>query len=359
MCFSQENEVRKQIANLNIATDSVKYQSINNQNHPEQQQQQQAPSAAQKAYVLTEIENRPPLADHNLAHPPLQTDYPKSIQNNIESRVINRPTLHRQYSAPPSIPIPPSLPSIVHEPSNTVATIQNVPPTFVSSLNAQRYSSPVITSTYTNRETYSHANNNAREKVVVKVVKAPGWYLNDENERSSYLNAVTNGLLSENGLVYVNDVQKEIVQNAPINFTPSKVTPPTYSHTQTSRIESPSVAYSPTNIIPPALLQSQLAYSARNSAQPFAWPPCAAAYAHLIQSSPSHFRTFQRRSSDGGNNPYDGRSSYDVGLESVGRLAGDNSGRQYSLASLRLPSQLQRQLQSQPQPQPYRSQYSH
>lgn len=304
---------------------SVKYEPNNQQQN---QHGHQTPPA-REPYLYT-IENRPPL-NFNIPHPPLQTEYPKSIQNNIESRVINRPTLLRQTSVP-SIPIPPSLPSIVHEPSNTVTTIQNVPSTFVSALNAQPYPLPVITSTYSNRETYS--NNNAREKVVVQVFKAPGWYLNDENERQSYKDAVANGLLRDDGLVYVNNVQKENAQNTPINFTPSNGVPsppPSPPFTQTS----PAV-YSSKSIIPPALVQ--------NPSQPFSgyWPPCVAAYAHLLQS-----HSFKKRSSADVENLYNGRSSYDVSQQSVGRLAGDNSNQQYSLSSLRLPPQLQRQLQAQ------------
>lgn len=346
MFGSQETEDRRQSGSINIAMDSVKYQSIHKQND-EQQHHQQKPLPAQKAYVLTEIENRP-LVNFNIPHPPLQTVYPKSIQNNVESRVVNRPTLNRQYS---SSSIPLSLPSIVHEPSNTVATIQNVPDSFASSLsNVQRYSSsPVITSTYSNRESFS--NSNVREKVVVKVVKAPGWYLNDPNERSSYFEAVAHGLLSDNGLVYVNNVQKESAgQNAPINSptTSSNIGTPANSYTQTSPNQSPSVAYSPKNIIPPALLQSQAQYTSGNPTQYNSynyWPPCAtSAYSQSIstaipqlplQSQTQTQSQYQKRSS---NDPYTtGQSSYNVNLDSIGKLAGDGNPHQYNFASLRQP----------------------
>lgn len=301
------------------------------------------PVPISKAYVYTEIENRPPI-NFDIPVPPLHTVYPKSIQNNVESRVVNRPELQRQYSAP-SIPL--SLPSIVHEPSNTVATIQNVPSTFANALSdAQRISSsPVITSTYSNRESFS--NGHAREKVVVKVVKAPGWYLNDAEERNSYFNAVAHGLLSENGLVYVNNVQKEngahLIQNVPINFNPSNVAAPAFIQTQTSPSQSLSAAYSSSkDILPPAILQSQSGHSSASVPQLNLnyWSPCVqAAYSQLTQALPqvqsqSHHYRIHKRSADQAD-PYTGRSSYNVDSKSIGRLAGD--GQLYSFASLRQP----------------------
>lgn len=247
--------------------------------------------------------------------------------------MVQRPELPRPYSAP-SIPL--SLPSIVHEPTNTVATIQNVPSSFANALsNAQRISSsPVITSTYSNRESFS--NSHAREKVVVKVVKAPGWYLNDAEERKSYFNAVAHGLLSENGLVYVNNVQKENGANVPTNFNPSNVAAPAF--TQTSPSQNQLTAYSSKDILPPAILQSQPGHSSVNGVD--YWSPCVqAAYAQLTQALPqvqsqSHHYRIQKRSADQ-SDPYSGPSSYNVDSKSVGRLAGD--GQLYSFASLRQP----------------------
>lgn len=333
----QESEARRQSASINIATDSIKYQHAYNK-----QIVQQAP--AQQAYVYTEIENRPPVnaVNPNIPHPPLQTVYPKSIQNKVESRVVNRPAPIRQYSAPP---IPSSLPSIVHQPSNTIATIQNVPSAYTS--QAQSYSSPVITSTYSNREIYSHANSAAREKVVVKVVKAPGWYLNDANERRSYFDAVAHGLLSDNGLVYVNNVQKEnsqLAQNSPTSglsapLAPANAGPP---------------GYLPNGIPPPAPLQSQSAYTT-GTVQTFNginYCPCA--FTHPLQVPQSHTqiqahsRQQRKKRSATAGDLYSGPSSYDVGQQSVGRLAGDNLQYEYNLSSLRQPKPSQPQLQSQP-----------
>lgn len=312
---SQETEARRQSASINIGKYPVNYQSINKKTSS------QSPPTSQ-AFVFTEIENRP-LVNYNIPHPPLQTVYPKSIQNNVVSRAVNRPTV-QPYSSPS---IPQSLPSIVHEPSNTVATIQNVPSTFsASSLNAQRY--PLITTTYSNRESYT--NDNAREKVVVKVVKAPGWYLNDANERRSYFDAVAHGLLSNNGLVYVNNVQKEnaahLAQNSRINYAPSKISPPTFSQIQNS-----PAAYQSAN------LQS---FNGINY-----WPPCA--LASFQQGPPLQSQSQPQTRQLQFNNPsntrddgfYRGRSSYNVNLQSVGRLAGDNDKYQYNLSSLRQPLQ--------------------
>lgn len=349
--LTQENEKRRQSASINIATDSIKYQQAYNK-----QIVHQAP--VQKAYVYTEIENRPPVNPNTLPHPPLQTVYPASIRNNnVESRVVNRPSPVRQYS---SAPIPSSLPSIVHEPSNTVATIQNVPTTAYSGYT-QSYSSPVITSTYSNREIYSQANSAAREKVVVKVVKAPGWYLNDPNERKSYFDAVARGLLNENGLVYVNNVQKEntqLAQNNPISGTAAAAAP------------NAAPVYLPKSIAAP--LQTHSAYTS-GTVQPFNginYCSCAnGAYSQLGQAYQPQYRSqipipvqsrqrsLKKRSAIEGDS-YSGPSSYDVELQSVGRLVGDNLKYSYNLASLRQPIQSQQQQQQQPYSQPsYRTQY--
>lgn len=304
-------------------------------------------------YEEIAIENRPPV-NPNVPHapppPPLQTIYPESIQNNVRSRVVNRPIPIRQYN---SSPIPSSLPSIVHAPSNTVATVQNAPAaasTSAYTTSYASYSTPVITSTYSNREIYSQANRDAREKVIVKVVKAPGWYLNDENERRSYFDAVAHGLLSGNGLVYVNNVQKEnsqLAQNPPIGSVqasaPSPSPPVAVAH---------STAYLPRNYAPSPQLQSQSVYGT-GIVQPLNslnYCPCARTYSQPLQLSrhaqlqQPQFHTqssrlpYKKRSATEGN-LYSGRSSYNVGQQSVGRLAGDNLNYQYSLASLRRTSQ--------------------
>lgn len=375
--ISQENEARRQ-ANVvkNIAMNPIKYsqpivhsspmqyQTQQKKQKPQQQQQQQLGHApVPKAYIYTEIENRPPL-NANIPHPPLQTVYPAAIQNNIKSHIIHRPALVSQYS---SSPIPSSLPSIVHEPSNTVATIQNVP----SSFNAQSYLSsssssllsPVLasptssssslsssssstsssSSAYTskNSELYSHQNGDTREKVIVKVVKAPGWYLNDANERRSYFDAVAHGLLSDNGLVYVNNIQKENPANN------AQVHPPI--GTANAR---PNVAYLPNSYVPalPSIYQT-----ARGS-QPFNFVnycPCAptastAAKQHQHQAQTRQLSFRKRSATNDGDtsDPYNGPSSYNVGLQSVGRLVGDNLKYEYNLSSLR-------QTSPQQSPRPY------
>lgn len=289
--------------------------------------------------MYTEIENRPLVNSNTLPHPPLQTVYPESIRNNnFESRILKHPSSIHQYS---SAPIPTALPSIVHEPTNTIATIQNVPTNY--NTYAQSYSTPVITSTYSNREHYSHTNSAAHEKVIVKVVKAPGWYLNDPNERRSYFDAVARGLLSENGLVYVNNVQKENTQlhrnsgNAAIGSI------------ATGPMAAP--IHFPKNIATSFQPQIQLAYNS-GAAKPFNginYCPCAnQAYTqseHVFQTQyntqiPIQSHTVKKRSNVE-SDLYSGRSSYEVPLNSVGRLAGDNSKYQYNLASLRPQSQAQ------------------
>lgn len=268
---TQGTEVRKQSDSVNNAMDPITYQSINKQNDNEKS------SSLQQAYIYTEIENRPPITEHDaheIPYPPLQTDYPKSIQNHIESRIINRPLLTK-YNSPS---IPSSLPSIVHQPSNTVTTITNFPANFLSALNAQQQqqfiakSLPVITSTYSNRE-----SGNRREKVIVKVVKAPSWYLNDASERKSYYNAVAHGLLNDNGFVYVNNIEKETA--AQLNASPNKLTPLNIASNQNLSTAKNTIPSS-------AVVQSQNGLGVGNPTQSYNrinyWPPCAA-YAQSVQ----------------------------------------------------------------------------
>lgn len=346
----------------NIPIKPIKYaQPVHNtpiSQYPTQQQQKPKPrpsnqTSTSKVYVFTEIENRPShslSAKSNISHPPLQTVYPAAIQNNIKSYVIHRPVLVDQYS---SSPIPSSLPSIVHEPSNTVATIQNVPLSFTT--YAQSYlsppslsapvlpklspssssSSPTAAYTSTNSKILPHPNGNAREKVIVKVVKAPGWYLNDANERQSYFDAVAHGLLSENGLVYVNNIQKDNPANT-VQALPSAAA--------AGRINSgPKTAYLP------SLPQLPLQYQTSIEVQPFNFVhffPCTpttltAATKHTQSQAQTRQLPFKKRrsttSSDGStaDDLYSGPSSYNVGLQSVGRLAGDNLKYEYNLSSLR------------------------
>lgn len=309
-------------------------------------QRKYAQQSSAQAFFFTEIENRP-IVNYNIPHPPLQMEYPKSILNDnyhLAARVVNKgPPSVPQFVSP--TPIPSSLPSIVHQPSKTVAQIQNVP--FVQKAPAisaspaivniqavpsspQYYKAPVITSTYSNRENYAHLSSNPREKVVVNVVHAPGWYLNDENERKSYFNAVAHGLLSKNGLVYVNNVQKVHSHSPTIQTQPN----PVYSY-------GPAVTYSSKHIIPPALLQSQSVYSAQAPASPNVYaPPCV-----QVQQTPAQIQSRQlsfARRQDDAQGVYAGTSSYNVPLKSVGKLAGDNLSEKFSLSSLRPSSQTSR-----------------
>lgn len=175
------------------------------------------------AYVLTEIENRPP-ANIHVPQPPVQSVYPTFIQNNYNGQPLpinQHPTSLHSYNSSSSLPS--SLPSIVHEFSNIFTSNNNNQLPITSQIESKLYaqSVPIITSTYNNRDS------DASEKIVVKVVKAPGWYLNDENERRSYFNALKHGLLGNNGFVYVNNVQKEIKS---IANTLSSKGGETYSH---------------------------------------------------------------------------------------------------------------------------------
>lgn len=311
----------------------VRFNSGNEEAAPSTQRQviDQEDSASQRkfshqssaqAYYYTSIENRPS-ASYELPHPPLQTDYPKAIQNNYtpSARILYRPS-PQQYGAQS---IPSSLPSIVHEPSLT-DSVPNVSPIRQAasvplsaplsataaaqqvSQNVKYYPSPAITSTYSNQNRYSQQYNNYNEKVVVKIVPATGWYLNDAKERQSYYNAVSHGLLNENGYVFVNDVQRTGTQNSQIN-APTPVPPSSYSHpvpqSQPSQLHSPQSWQFQRYGSP---LQAQLPQPRQLSAQ---------------------------RQLDNEDKLYKGETSYNVPLNSVGKLVGDSKTVSYNLASLR------------------------
>lgn len=153
--------------------------------------------SSKTTYILREILNRPP-SEVFVPNPPLRAVYPEYIRNNNPVGPINK--LNSAIKTPP---LPSSLPSIVHDLSHISKTNENtIAQALEQNLSDQRFY-PLITSSYGNRL------NSVNEKVVVKVVKAPGWYLNNKNERESYLNALRRGILSQSGNVYVNNVQKE------------------------------------------------------------------------------------------------------------------------------------------------------
>lgn len=167
------------------------YSTYNQYNsYPQQQQQpQQQPQQQQQqqSFHYATIDNRPNPSQTSFQAPPIQSNYPTSIQNNPQSHSSYDYVNNRYQSAPLPIPssIPSSLPSVVHSTSHY--STQQIP--------------SYATSQNTNARTTSH------DKVVVNVIPAHGWYLNDPNERQSYFDAVSRGLLSDKGAVYVNDVQ--------------------------------------------------------------------------------------------------------------------------------------------------------
>lgn len=290
-----------------------------------------------QAYYYTSFENYRPRANNAIQPPPLQSYYPASIQNNYASRAV-RPLQYR------STPIPASLPSIVYSPT-AVRSLPNhvqqsvkipIPPSLEAASNAQYYSAPAITSQYAPRPCDLPLNG-LREKVVVKIVPANGWYLNDEKERKSYYDAVANGLLNENGFVYVNDVQRynsESTQNVPTVWYSSSVAPqapppsPTYPapplYRSNQRWELPQYGS------PVSVLQEQ--------------QPRQPESRQLLSSSSPLTSSLQARqltsTSEGSQLEPDDRvynvdTSYSVPLQSVGKLVGDNRNETYSLASLR------------------------
>lgn len=187
---TRDHEAASSNQQQNYAYSSSQYSQYNS--YPQYQQQQQPQHQPQQPIHYATIDNRPKPSQTNFQAPPLQTNYPASIQNNPQSQTSYHSVSNRYIPSVPSVPIPipipssipPSLPSIVH-PTSQYSTQQS-------------HSFP------TNQSPRTTSSN---EKVVVNIIPASGWYLNDANERQSFLDAVSRGLLSEKGFVYVNNVQ--------------------------------------------------------------------------------------------------------------------------------------------------------
>lgn len=295
-----------------------------------------------QVYYFAEIENRP--HSFNLApRPPLQEVYPKSIQNIVADTPFDNQVVHSKLAAPftPPVPIPSSLPSIVHDPESAAQHIQ-------TSFRLPPISRPVITASLSNHQ---EETSDTQEKIIVKVVKAPGWYLNDDSERTSYFNAVRHGLLGRNGLVYVNNVQKVPNIQQPFEYSSSlssSALPPQFPSSQ----DAPAItSYSPNSLIP------------SNSVGTNFWGPCGT-YSHFLKKRNDFGRSFDsvRKLVDATSNSqskqppvlspppqlatlnletnsdalaFDGqKTSYDVQAASVGRLSSDNSPVQYNLGFL-------------------------
>lgn len=165
------------------------YNQYNSQPQYQQQQQPQQQQYQQSIHYAT-IDNRPSSVQSSFQAPPLQSNYPVSIQNNPQSQTSYHSVINRYippaYALPVPSAIPSSLPSIVH-------------PTHPAS----QYSSQQSHSTGTSQLSRTAQD----DKVVVNIIPANGWYLNDATEKQSYLNAVSRGLLTDKGFVYVNNVQ--------------------------------------------------------------------------------------------------------------------------------------------------------
>lgn len=223
------------------------------------------------------IENLP-RTDSGFTHPPLRAEYPTELQNNFipKARIAYQPTTattngHFSSSPPPVPPavLPTALPPVAQ---SSPAIAPNRP---------QYYQGPIITSTYSNRDTPASS---AADKVVVKIVPATGWYLNDENERRSYYDALSHGLLKENGYVFVNDVQRDV---QPIEHNAIRRSPQTFQYQN----------YQP--------------------------------YINYYQTAPVYAAQTQRvpteRSFSDDDAYYHGHTSFNVPLNSVTRLAGDSN----------------------------------
>lgn len=335
---SNSNDSQKPIKGSSTASTSpLKQHAIDQEDSASQREF--TSSSGNEAYYYTSIENRP-IASYELPHPPLQNEYPKAIQNNYSpsARIVSHQS-GQLYIRPP---IPPSLPSIISEPSATFSLVNSkptivaqpsfpasaapLPPSLTSASQAatstysasqQYYASPAITSAYSNRQTIklNQQQPQTREKVIVKVVPAASYYLNDENERKSYFNAVAHGLLNEDGYVFVNDVQRIGSQPSQNVFSVPSITIPFQSQS--------TVQQSPTPHQYSSVQTQKYQYQRYGSTSNVALP------------EPRGHATSTPSSSGQSDDSYDGTTSYNVPLKSVGKLAGDNQAVNYNLASLK------------------------
>lgn len=174
-----------------------------------------------------------PRPDLELTHPPLRSDYPAALQNNLipKARIAYQPTA-TQYTPqlppitvsatqPLSIPLPATLSSAVQPVSNVFASPPSLPPP-AHQLLPQPQSQLSYNYASASNVVQSPIADDTKEKVVVKIVPATGWYLNDAAERRSYYDAVSRGLLRENGFVFVNDVQRPQQQQQQQQLTTSQ-----------------------------------------------------------------------------------------------------------------------------------------
>lgn len=228
--------------------------------------------AAKEIAHFTTIENRPVQRYSIDPPPPLQNNYPAAIQNNPSS-ITQYYRSHPKYSA--SV-VPASLPSIVHP-------TYNAAPSIVAA-------STKLTASHQSAQRRQHT---PKDSVIVKIIPANGWYLNDENERKSYFDAVKRGLLNENGYVFVNNVHQS-TNNGPEPRNAGK------------RIfAEPSIPYSHRPPQPP--------------------PPPPPPTSHPISLQLSRRESTNHIADEDEGTFFKGVSSYDTPLSSVGKLSGDSN----------------------------------
>lgn len=200
---SFENRIRGQVPQDNY--NGVPFNLDHNQNHHHHHHRTRAyhghvrqSTAQSRAFTIS------PQAEggRQSQQPFLRNSYPASILNNAgplrgaEWRILN--TVNNRNPTP----LPKTLPSVTqsfYEPVlsfNPTTTSFNRPNNYIRNTNS-----------FGGRGT-SHSGG---ESVVVKVVPAYGFYLNDPKEKEAYFEAVSRGLLDDNGFVYVNKVQQSPV----------------------------------------------------------------------------------------------------------------------------------------------------
>lgn len=148
-------------------------------------------------------------------------EQPPFIRNSYAETIINNvPRAYHNFNSISATPLPRTLPSVTQ--SWNGERVQQHSAFQSGSLNRHRFSTsggslggggggggvPFLNRPAVESRVARDGGGGNDESVVVKIVPALGFHLNDPKERAAYYEAVQRGLLSDNGFVYVNKVQQ-------------------------------------------------------------------------------------------------------------------------------------------------------
>lgn len=138
-----------------------------------------------------------------------QHNYQNSNNAQLQNFIAEQPRTQPQYVAQEQVPyLPPSAEQysggFQHNSNRRTQNIPIVLPSVVQTYQPGKKAKVIRT---------EPARANPGGKVVVDIVPALGFYWNNENERRSYFEAVSQGLLDTNGNVYVNNIKESSRRN--------------------------------------------------------------------------------------------------------------------------------------------------